>query len=289
MRIIQDFTENEIKSVLEDFYSYFKTGFEFEEFLKPFLESLGLTEVFVTKKTGDDGIDLTAVKEGLSEINNVDNVKYKIQAKRYAPTTTISPEKIDALRGNLGFNEKGLFITTAKVSNRAKEQAVSKDPYKPVYVIDGVDLVRICIDRQIGFAYMPVFSKSALDAFTNKNQKSSTYVESNDSDDLSTVEKMITANDVRVYILSLPRIIVDKIENNDKKQSMKLIINCVDSYNVTFCPSRNYLSRVTEVFRKYGLKQEDGTIIEKKAKWAIDKQQIIHLTILWGDYELYWF
>ena len=60
----------------------------------------------------------------------------------------------------------------------------------------------------------------------------------------------------------------------------KLIINGVDSYNVTFCPSRNYLSRVTEVFRKYGLKQEDGTIIEKKAKWAIDKQQIIHLTIL---------
>ena len=65
MRIIQDFTENEIKSVLNDFYSYFKTGFEFEEFLKPFLESLGLTEVCVTKKTGDDGIDLTAVKEGL--------------------------------------------------------------------------------------------------------------------------------------------------------------------------------------------------------------------------------
>ena len=37
MRIIQDFTEKELKLVLNDFYSYFQTGFEFEEFLKPFL------------------------------------------------------------------------------------------------------------------------------------------------------------------------------------------------------------------------------------------------------------
>ena len=128
MRVIQNFTDNELRLLLNDFYSYFQTGFEFEEFLKPFLESIGLSEVFVTKKTGDGGVDLTAVKEGLAEINNVDSVKYRIQAKRYSPSTTVSPEKIDALRGNLSFNEKGLFITTAKVTDKAKEQAVSKDP-----------------------------------------------------------------------------------------------------------------------------------------------------------------
>ena len=106
MRIIREFTEKELRVVLDDFYSYFQSGFEFEEFLKPFLETIGLTEVFVTKKTGDGGVDLTAVKEGISEINNVDRVKYRIQAKRNAPNSRISPEKIDALRGNLGFNEK---------------------------------------------------------------------------------------------------------------------------------------------------------------------------------------
>ena len=280
MRIIQDFTEKELKLVLNDFYSYFQTGFEFEEFLKPFLESIGLSEVHVTKKTGDDGIDLTAVKEGLAEINNVDSVKYRIQAKRYSPTTTISPEKIDALRGNLSFNEKGLFITTAKVSDKAKEQAVSKDPYKPVYVIDGIDLVRICIDRQIGFAYKPVFSRSALDVFTNKKQELDSTVESVFLFDFDPVEKTITSNDVRVHIISLPRIIIDKINNNDQKQPMKLIVNGKDTYNVTFCPSRNYLSQVTEIFRKYGLIQDDGTIVEKKAKWAIDAQQTIYLTML---------
>lgn len=279
MRIIQDFSEKELKGVLDEFYSYFQTGFEFEEFLKPFLEAIGLSEVFVTKKTGDGGVDLTAVKEGLAEINNVDSVKYRIQAKRYSPTVTISPEKIDALRGNLSFNEKGLFITTARVSDKAKEQAVSKDPYKPVYVIDGIDLVRICIDKQIGFAYKPVFSKSALDIFTNKKQElypSETFFVF----DFDSVEKTITANDVRVHIISLPRVVIDKINNNDQKQPMKLVVNGTDTYTVTFCPSRNYLSQVTEIFRKYGLLQDDGTIAERKAKWAIDAQQTIYLTIL---------
>ena len=280
MRIIQDFTEEELRKLLDEFYSYFQNGFEFEEFLKPFLESIGLVEVFVTKKTGDGGIDLIAVKNGLSEIDNADSVKYRVQAKRNSPDSTISPEKIDALRGNLNFNEKGLFITTAKVSKKAKEQAVTKDPYKPVFVIDGIDLIRICIDKQIGFAYKPMFSKSALDEFTNKNQELVSNINLNSSVDLETVEKTITTNDVRVHIISLPRVIIDKIENNDKKQPIKLIVNGSDYYSVTFCPSRNYLSQVTEIFRKYGLIQDDGTVIEKKAKWAIDTQQNIYLTIL---------
>ncbi len=280
MRVIQNFTDNELKSLLNDFYSYFQTGFEFEEFLKPFLESIGLSEVFVTKKTGDGGVDLTAVKEGLAEINNVDSVKYRIQAKRYSPSTTVSPEKIDALRGNLSFNEKGLFITTAKVTDKAKEQAVSKDPYKPVYVIDGIDLIRICIDRQIGFAYKPVFSKSALDEFTNKKQELDDTLNTYFLFEFDTVEKTITANDVRVHIISLPRVIIDKIKNNTQKQPIKLVVNGTDTYNVTFCPSRNYLSQVTEIFRTYGLIKDDGTIVERKAKWAIDAQQTIYLTIL---------
>lgn len=278
MRIIKEFTEKELRVVLDDFYSYFQSGFEFEEFLKPFLETIGLTEVFVTKKTGDGGVDLTAVKEGISEINNVDSVKYRIQAKRNAPNSTISPEKIDALRGNLGFNEKGLFITTAKVSAKAKEQAVTKDPYKPVYVIDGIELVQICIDKQIGFAYKPVFSKGALDTFTNKKILVTPPTLPSATNEY--VEKTITTNDVRGRILYLPRVIIDGIKSNKQKQSMELIVNGEDRYAVTFCPSRNYLSQVTDIFRKYGLLQEDGAIVEKNTKWAIDDNQTIYLTIM---------
>lgn len=61
---------------------------------------------------------------------------------------------------------------------------------------------------------------------------------------------------------------------------MELIVNGEDRYAVTFCPSRNYLSQVTDIFRKYGLLQEDGAIVEKNTKWAIDDNQTIYLTIM---------
>lgn len=280
MRIVQEFRESELKALLNDFYTFFGSGFEFEEFLKPFLESIGLSEVKVTQKTRDGGVDLTAVKTGLQEINNADSVIYKVQAKRNNPSTTISPEKIDALRGNLGFNEKGLFITTAKVTLDAKEKAVTKDQSKPVFVIDGIDLIRICIEKQIGFAYRPVFSKSALDDFTHKKQESAPPIGDVIATGVDSVEKIITANDIRVHIISVPRSILDKISNNDQKQEMKLVVNDSDTYNVTFCPSRNYLSKVTKLLRRYGLMQDDGTIEEKRAKWVIDANQTIHITLL---------
>lgn len=276
MRIVQEFTKEELSLLLDDFYNYFNNGFEFEEFLKPFLKSIGLSEVIVTKKTNDGGVDLTAVKNGLQEINNVDCVKYRVQAKRNSPLFTIAPEKIDALRGNLAFNEKGLFITTAKVSERAKEQAIAKDPYKPVFVIDGIELIRICIDKQIGFAYRPMFSKSALDEFTNKSI-SKTLADT----PLEMVEKTITANDIRVHMISVPRFIIDRIKNNNTKHSIRVIVNNEDAYEVTFCPSRNYISSVTRVLRKYGLMQDDGTVVERNARWFIDEQtQTIYLNLL---------
>lgn len=283
MRIIQNFTEIELKELLNDFYKYFKSGFEFEEFLKPFLESIGLTEVAVTQKTNDGGIDLTAVKGGLSEINNADSVNYRIQAKRNTPTSLVSPEKIDALRGNLSFNEKGLFITTARVSEKAKENAITKDPYKPVFVIDGLDLIRICIEKQIGFAYRPVFSKAALDEFTNK----SSSIENISVDNNCTIEnrenqvkKLITSNDVRCNLISVPRFIVNHIKNNNAKQKLQAIING-DKYELTYSPSRKYLyiPNSKGFFQKYGIIQSDGSVLPKEAIWMIDENQVITINI----------
>ena len=285
MRIIQNFTDKELENLLYEFYKYFETGFDFEEFLKPFLESIGLSEVVVTQKTRDGGIDLIAVKDGLFEINNIDNVKYRIQAKRNKPASSISPEKIDALRGNLGFNEKGLFITTAKVSARAKEQAVIKDPYKPVFVIDGIDLVRICIEKQIGFAYRPVFSREAINEFTNKatiSQNSKTIANKKESDvQTNEVTNIITANDVRCSLISVPRYIVDSINNNTLKQKLVVIINSSDKYELTYSPARKYLylPNSKSFFLKYGIIQDDGSVLPKEAVWTIDDQQTIFINI----------
>lgn len=288
MRIVQEFTKEELTRLLEEFYSYFNTGFEFEEFLKPLLEYIGLSEVVVTKKTNDGGVDLTAVKNGIQEINNADSVKYRIQAKRNTPSSIIAPEKIDALRGNLNFNEKGLFITTARVSEKAKEQATSKDPSKPVFVLDGIDLIRLCIEKQIGFAYVPKFSKEALDEFTaNRLQddivKNETIKQiGNANNGRQSVKKKITANDIRCSLFSVPSFIANQINNNTKKQVLSVIINETKTYKLTYSPSRKYLYIPTGmgILSNYKLVNVDGSINEKTAIWSIDKrQQIISINI----------
>ena len=275
MRISEIVLEDKIKELLNKFYGYFKSGYDFEEFLKPFLESLGLSEVAITKKSGDGGIDLFAIRKGIDEIAGADYVKYRIQAKRYSPSITVTPEKIDALRGNLQYNEKGLFITTGKVSDKAKERAVIKDPYKPIYVIDGMDLIRVCIDKQIGFAYIPQFSSEALDEFTNKKQIGITNLTSSSVD---SVDKLITKNDIRCTILSIPRYIVEKIKNNTIKKKVNVKVND-HQYKLTFVPIRNYLYCGNEFFKKYKLKNNDGSVVEKVAKWSIDDNETISILI----------
>ena len=59
-----------------------------------------MSEVVDTKKTGDGGVDLFAIRRGIDEIAGADYVKYRIQAKRYSPSITITPEKVDTLRSN---------------------------------------------------------------------------------------------------------------------------------------------------------------------------------------------
>lgn len=282
MRIVQDIDKKEKNKLLEELYSSFETGYDFEIFLKPFLEELGLTEVFVTKKSGDGGIDLTAIKPGLVELDGNDVVNYKIQAKRYSPEKTINPEKIDALRGNLAFNEKGLFITTAKVSEKAKMDAFIKDLSKPVIVIDGLRLIDICIEHQIGFAYKPIFSKSALNEFLKPVTQDIKNEETIDTN-LQYVSKKVSFNDIRSRIISIPTSILSKMSNNKIKHSVNIIINGTEKVTVTFFPGRNYLASVTSIFKKYGFIKEDGATFEKMLEWAIDDSQILHINIRNSD------
>lgn len=276
MKISENLSDKEIEMLLNEFYSYFKSGYEFEDFLKPFLEKIGLSEVVVTKKTGDGGIDLFATRKGIDEIAGADYVNYKIQAKKYTPKSVIPPEKIDALRGNLQYNEKGLFITTGRVSDNAKENAVSKDPYKPVYVIDGRDLVRVCIEKEIGFSYVPKFSTESLNQFTNRNEQ---RTQNSIMDEDKVVEKLITKNDIRCTILSVPRYIVEKLSHNDEKRKIKVIMNNRKEYSLTFVPNRNYLYCGSAFINEYKLMDSDGTYFEKKAKWSIDDNEVIYISI----------
>ena len=70
MRKNIDLSAEEYSEIVDSFYTYFENGYKFEEFLKVYLEKIGLEEVFVTKKSGDGGIDLTAVRKGIGGLSN---------------------------------------------------------------------------------------------------------------------------------------------------------------------------------------------------------------------------
>lgn len=69
MRKNIEFSKEEEKELLTNFYNYFEDGYKFERFIKVYLEKLGLEEVYVTQSSGDGGIDLTAVRKGLGGLS----------------------------------------------------------------------------------------------------------------------------------------------------------------------------------------------------------------------------
>lgn len=162
MRKNIEISDEKINEFLEQFYSYFESGYAFEEFLKVYLEKIGLDEVVVTQRSSDGGIDLEAVRYGVGGFAGADAVDYFVQAKRNKPGTTIPIEKVRALRGVMPSGSKGIFITTASYSKKT-EEFVDADPSRPIILIDGKSLVESCIDNEIGFVFTPVFSKNAMD------------------------------------------------------------------------------------------------------------------------------
>lgn len=65
MRKNIEISNEKINEFLEQFYGYFESGYAFEEFLKVYLEKIGLDEVIVTQRSSDGGIDLEAVRYGV--------------------------------------------------------------------------------------------------------------------------------------------------------------------------------------------------------------------------------
>ena len=109
------------RNLLEQLYSGL-TPKGFELLLKVILEKLSFDEIEVTGQSGDSGIDLTAMLRK-SEIPGIEtNILYKIQAKRFKPDVTLNPSIIRELRGSMNSGERGILITTAKVSRKSIEE-----------------------------------------------------------------------------------------------------------------------------------------------------------------------
>lgn len=271
--LIKELSKEEKQKFLLEFYDTFSNGYEFEEFLKPFLEKLGLDEVKVTKRSNDGGIDLDGVRYGVIDTNG-DSVKYKVQAKRFKPNSSISVDIVDRHRGIMKNGERGIIITTSKFSEPAIKSAAS-EMERPILLIDGESLIDICIENNIGFTYAPIFNKDELKKFFRKELKTENKIESENVSKfiVYNIEKEITSNDIRARIISIPRTILDELPVDSV--IFNIVFNGNEIQNVKISSDRRYFSKgLSEMYRKYLLIDENGEFNSTKSLWSYDGNKI---------------
>ena len=264
----------EYDEILTQFYEYFETGYKFEEFLKKYLEAIGLDEVVVTQRSRDGGIDLTAIRNGIGDLGGQDFRRYCIQAKRYKTSNTINIKDVRELSYVANRNKAvGIFITTAKFSKTTKEE-FSEEQVTPIILIDGKTLIDSCIDNELGFVYKPNFNKQYMDRlmFSETVTSESVSQPNGTEENIIKVEKKITANDIRARILSLPKVILDNLDST--KNKVTVCFNNEIQKELTINKGRNYLAGVTEIYRKYGLLTEDDSIFPAIALWILKNKEL---------------
>lgn len=118
--------------------------YAFERLTQRILRECGFTQVEVTKKSGDGGIDGT----GKLRINGIFSFNIAFQCKRYQGV--VSSADIRDFRGSLTTNiEKGVFITTGSFSKAAIEEACSPGKQQ-IDLMDGEEFISKLAEFGIG-------------------------------------------------------------------------------------------------------------------------------------------
>lgn len=115
----------------------------FEQLVVDLMKAMNYGEGFVTKYSGDDGIDGIIHEDQLGF-----NLIY-IQAKRWKPDVTIGKPELQKFAGAMMGPprvEKGLFITTAKFSPKARDFANAQH----IILVDGKRLTELMIEYGVG-------------------------------------------------------------------------------------------------------------------------------------------
>lgn len=116
----------------------------FERLCQRLLRASGFSKVLVTGKSGDGGID----GEGILEINPLVSLKVIFQAKRYKGA--VSSSQIRDFRGAMqGRAEKGIFITTGRFTQEAKNEAL-REGAPPIELVDANKLTVLFEQRKLG-------------------------------------------------------------------------------------------------------------------------------------------
>lgn len=121
------------------------------------MKAMDYGEGFVTRYSGDDGIDGIINEDKLGF-----NLIY-IQAKRWKPDVTISKPELQKFAGAMMGPpkvEKGLFITTAKFSPKAKAFADAQH----IILVDGKRLTELMIEYGIGVSTQKAYLIKRIDS-----------------------------------------------------------------------------------------------------------------------------
>lgn len=114
----------------------------FEALIGELLTKIGF-EVELTRPTNDGGIDVF----GTLVIGGAIRTRMAVQAKRW--THNVQAPTVQQVRGALGAHDLGLIVTTSDFSPGARAEA-SKIDRVPVALMNGVDLVSLLVEHQIG-------------------------------------------------------------------------------------------------------------------------------------------
>lgn len=118
--------------------------YAFEKLAMLLLRECGFSQVFVTKKSGDGGID----GAGKLKINGIFSFNVAFQCKRYIGSVTAGD--IRDFRGSLTTDiEKGIFITTGTFTRDARKEA-SNPGKQQIDLIDGEEFINKLIEYRLG-------------------------------------------------------------------------------------------------------------------------------------------
>ena len=116
----------------------------FERLSQRLLPECGFTQVKVTGRSGDGGID----GKGILRLGDLFNFQVVFQSKRYAGT--VSSSTVRDFRGAMiGRADKGLIISTGSFSRAARDEAV-RDGAPAIDLIDGQELAELLKKCELG-------------------------------------------------------------------------------------------------------------------------------------------
>ncbi|KKP88899.1 MAG: hypothetical protein UR93_C0006G0032 [Berkelbacteria bacterium GW2011_GWA2_35_9] len=112
--------------------------YELEILIAKLIEHTGFNNVEVTKKSGDDGIDINALLQHRFSFD----LNYQFQVKRWKHS--VGRKEVANLRGSLGFNNFGVIISTSHFTSSAINEArgIGKSPINLIGVNNLYEIIK---------------------------------------------------------------------------------------------------------------------------------------------------